>query len=99
MKVYDQTNKVELDLTRQQLLNLLTDGNREVDFIMKKPQSDESGLVYYDKEIWVCTKDKSFTRSYEYKGRALRGFHCFHFHDLDGQFDPRRSNVGEVILV
>lgn len=99
MKVFDQTNNCELDLTRQQLLDLLTDGNREVDFIMKQPQPDDSGLVFYDKEIWVCTKEKSFTRSYEFKGRALREFHCFHFHDLDGQFDPRRPNVGKVVLV
>ena len=59
MKVFDQTNDCELDLTRQQLLDLLTDGNREVDFIMKQPQPDESGLVFYDKEIWVCTKENA----------------------------------------
>ena len=52
MKVIDTVNKTELDLTTEQLVDMVANQNRQVDLVWSEKKSDEDGHVW-DKENWT----------------------------------------------
>ena len=59
MKVIDTVNKTELDLTTEQLVDMVANQNRQVDLVWSEKKSDEDGHVW-DKENWTCVDGKRF---------------------------------------
>ena len=56
MKAFDTVNKVELEVTRDDLIQLMRDG-RQVDFVMKEPTSDADGYMTWDVEFWSAVDE------------------------------------------
>ena len=67
MKAYDTVKHVELEVTRDDLIQLMRDG-RQVDFVLPEPKSDADGYMTWDVEFWSAVDERKFVRTYEYKG-------------------------------
>ena len=96
MKVNDIINKTELDLTFDELVQLMATGNRQVDLVWADKQSDEDGYMSWDRENWTCVDGKRFIRSYFLEGRALSDYSGYNKYDMKGYFQPDKAK--EVIL-
>ena len=96
MKVNDMIQKVEKDLTKEELVDLMANHNRQVDLILKEKTTDEDGYLTWDAENWTCVDGKRFVRSYFYQGRALSDFSCYNKYDIREIFLPELA--GEVCL-
>ncbi len=90
MKVIDIVNKCELDLTTEQMVDLMANHNRQVDIIWAAKQSDEDGHVW-DKENWTCVDGKRFIRSYFNGDRASSDYSGYNIYDLKGYFLPDQA--------
>ena len=89
MKVIDTVNKTELELTAEELIDLVANHNRQVDLVFAEKRSDEDGYLSWDQENWTCVDGKRFIRSYFLAGRALSDYSGYNKYDLKGCF--RRS--------
>ena len=49
MLVKDTVKKTELDLTTAELIDLVANGNRQVDLVFDEKQSDEDGYLHFGK--------------------------------------------------
>ena len=90
MKAYDTVKKVELEVTRDDLIQLMRDG-RQVDFVMKEPTSDADGYMTWDVEFWSAVDERKFVRTYEYQGRTLSEFNHYNLYDMQTDFDPNKA--------
>ena len=90
MKVIDIVNKTELDLTNEQMVDLMLNHNRQVDIIWAEKKTDEDGHVW-DKENWTCVDGKRFIRSYFNGDRASSDFSGYNIYDLKGYFLPEEA--------
>jgi len=95
MKVFDFVNKVELDLSNEQLVDMMLNHNRQVDLVWAEQKSDEDGHVW-DKENWTCVDGKRFIRSYFNGERASSDFSGYNIYDMKGYFLPEEAK--EVLL-
>ena len=50
MKAYDLINKKELEVTSQDLIDLMVEGNRQIDLILHEKKTDEDGYLTWDAE-------------------------------------------------
>ncbi len=91
MKVNDVIQKVELDLTREQLVDLVANQNRQVDLVFADKRTDEDGYLSWDAENWTCVDGKRFVRSYFLAGRALSEFSGYNKYDLQSAFLPEEA--------
>ena len=91
MKVMDTVNKKELDLTAEELIDLVASHNRQVDLIFAEKRTDDDGYLTWDQENWTCVDGKRFIRSYFLEGRALSDYSGYNKYDLKGWSRPRRS--------
>lgn len=91
MKVNDVIQKVELDLTRDQLVDLVANQNRQVDLVFAEKRTDEDGYLTWDAENWTCVDGKRFVRSYFLAGRALSDFSGYNKYDLQSAFLPEEA--------
>ena len=89
MKVFDIVKKVELDLTNEELVDLMANHNRQVDLLWGEKKSDEDGHVW-DKENWTCVGTR-FIRSYFNGDRASSDFSGYNKYDLKGYFLPEEA--------
>ena len=48
MKVYDRIQKCEKDLTTAELIDLMANGNRQVDLVFAENKSDEDGYMTWN---------------------------------------------------
>lgn len=96
MKVYDKIEKIEKDLTTEQLVDLVANHNRQVDLVFAEVKTDEDGYLSWDAENWTSVDGKRFIRSYSLKGRALSDFSGYNKYDLKGYFLPEAA--AEVYL-
>ena len=94
MKVIDTIEKCEKDLTTEQLVDLIANGNRQVDLIWAEKKSDEDGHVW-DRENWTAVGPR-FIRSYFNGDRASSDFSGYNIYDLKGYFLPEEAK--EVLL-
>ena len=91
MKVIDTVNKTELDLTAEELVDLVANHNRQVDLIFAEPRTDEDGYLKWDHENWTCVDGKRFVRSYFLQGRALSDYSGYNKYDLTSYFLPQEA--------
>ena len=94
MKVIDTIKKVELDLTYDELVDLIQNHNRQVDLVWAEKKSDEDGHVW-DKENWTSVGNR-FIRSYFNGDRASSDFSGYNIYDMKGYFQPEEAK--EVLL-
>ncbi len=90
MNVIDMIEKVEKDLTYEELVDLMAHHNRQVDLIFAGKQSDEDGHVW-DAENWTCVDGKRFIRSYFCDGRASSDYSGYNIYDMKGAFFPEEA--------
>ena len=91
MKVIDTVNKTELELTADQLIDLVANHNRQVDLVFVEPRTDEDGYLKWDQENWTCVDGKRFIRSYFLQGRALSDYSGYNKYDMAGCFLPEEA--------
>ena len=95
MKVIDTIQKIEKDLSYDELVDLMANHNRQVDLILTGKKSDEDGHVW-DAENWTCVDGKRFIRSYFCEGRASSDYSGYNKYDMKGCFLPEEAK--EVLL-
>ena len=91
MKVMDTVNKKELDLTAEELIDLVASHNRQVDLIFAEKRTDDDGYLTWDQENWTCVDGKRFIRSYFLEGRALSDYSGYNKYDLRGCCLPEQA--------
>ena len=96
MKVIDTVNKVELDLTNEQMVDLMANHNRQVDLVFAEKRTDEDGYLSWDAENWTSVDGKRFIRSYSLQGRVLSDYSGYNKYDMKGYFLPEEAK--EVYL-
>ena len=90
MKVIDTIQKIEKDLSYDELVDLMANHNRQVDLILTGKKSDEDGHVW-DAENWTCVDGKRFIRSYFCEGRASSDYAGYNKYDMKGCFLPEEA--------
>lgn len=90
MKAFDTVNKVELEVTKASLIQLMRDG-RQVDFVLPQPMTDADGYLTWDVEYWSTVDDRKFVRTYSLDGRTLREFSHYNIYDMDTDFNPDKA--------
>ncbi len=90
MKVVDIIEKVEKDLTFEQLVDLMANHDRQVDLVFAEKKSDEDGHVW-NAENWTCVDGRRFIRSYFLDGRASSDFSGYNIYDMKGAFLPEEA--------
>ncbi|MFA9423613.1 MAG: hypothetical protein ACERLG_08545 [Sedimentibacter sp.] len=90
MKAYDLINKVEMDVTTKDLIDLMV-ANRQVDLILSEEKTDEDGYLTWDEEHWTTIDSKRFMRCYSLKDRQLRDYTSHNIYDLRNDFKPELS--------
>ena len=90
MKVIDTIQKIEKDLSYDELVDLMANHNRQVDLILTGKKSDEDGHVW-DAENWTCVDGKRFIRSYFCAGRASSDYSGYNKYDMKGCFLPEEA--------
>ena len=95
MKVYDMIHKVEKDLSRKDLIELMQN-NRQVDLVLPGKKTDEDGYLTWDAENWSAVDERRFIRCYSLEGRVLRDSTAHNIYDLENDFKPDEAK--EVFL-
>ena len=90
MKVIDIIEKVEKDLSYDQLVDLVANHNRQVDLVFAEKRSDEDGHVW-DAENWTCVDGKRFIRSYFLGDCASSDYSGYNIYDMKGAFLPEEA--------
>ena len=92
MKVIDTVNKTELDLTTEQLIDLVANHNRQVDLVFAEKRTDEDGYLSWDQENWTCVDGQNkFMRCYSLEGRVLRDSTTHNIYDMENDFFPEQA--------
>lgn len=96
MKVFDRIKKEELDLSTEELVDLVANHNRQVDLAFEETKTDADGYLTWDAENWTSLDGKRFIRCYSLKGRVLSDATHHNIYDMKGYFEPEKAK--EVIL-
>lgn len=91
MRVYDKIQKCEKDLTTEDLIDLMSNHNRQVDMVFDAVKTDEDGYLRWDSENWTSIDGKRFIRSYALNGRVLSDYSGYNKYDLKGYFLPETA--------
>lgn len=90
MKAYDTVKKVELEVTTNDLIDLMKN-NRQVDFVLPEKKTDGDGYLTWDTEYWTTVDNKRFIRTYSLDGRTLRDSTTHNIYDLANEFKPENA--------
>ena len=90
MKVYDTINKVELEATEKELVDIMVNG-RQVDLILNEKKTDADGYLTWDVEHWSSIDNKRFIRCYSLEGRVLSESTGHNIYDLANDFKPEEA--------
>lgn len=96
MKAYDLIKKKELDVTTQDLIDLMADGNRQIDLILNEKKTDDDGYLTWDAEHWTVVNAKRFMRCYSLGDRQLRDFTSHNIYDLRNDFKPEEAKEIQI---
>ncbi|MEG0779294.1 MAG: hypothetical protein RR092_00725, partial [Oscillospiraceae bacterium] len=91
MKVKDMHKHEDVDLTAEEIIDLVANHNRQVDLIFAAKKTDEDGYLSWDRENWTSVDGKRFIRSYTLEGRVLSEFSGYNKYDLKGFFLPESA--------
>ena len=95
MKAYDLINKVEIEVTINDLITLMRN-NRQVEFTLKEKETDDVGYLTWDKEYWTLVNDIRFMRTYSLGGKMLMESTAHNIYDLQNDFKPEKSVKIEI---
>ena len=90
LKVYDTVNKVELEATEKELVDIMVNG-RQVDLILNEKKTDADGYLTWDVEHWSSIDNKRFIRCYSLEGRVLSESTGHNIYDLANDFKPEEA--------
>lgn len=90
MKAYDTVAKTELNLTNEDLITLMR-ANRQVEFVLPEPETDDVGYLTWDVEYWSIVDANRFIRTYSLGGRTLRDSTTHNIYDLANEFKPEKA--------
>lgn len=90
MKAFDTVNKTDLEVTTNDLIELMKN-NRQVDLVLHAPKTDDDGYLTWDTEYWSTVDSKRFIRTYSLKGRTLRDSTSHNIYDLANDFHPENA--------
>lgn len=96
MKIYDSIEKVDKDLTSDEMLELVAHHNRQIYLYFDEERKDADGYVTYDEENWVSPDGKKFIRCYALKGKVSMEAPTYNFYDMKGYFVPEEAS--KVVL-
>ena len=96
MLVKDTVKKTELDLTRDELVDLMDNGNRQVDLVFAEKKTDEEGYLSWNQENWTSIAPGRFVCSYFRDGKALNDYAGYNSSDIVNYFFPEKAK--EVLL-
>ncbi|MGD9569274.1 MAG: hypothetical protein AB7V48_13365 [Sedimentibacter sp.] len=96
MKAYDLINKVEMDVTLNDLIDLMANKNRQIDLILHEKKSDEDGYLTWDAEHWTTVDAKRYMRCYSLGDRQLRDYTCHNIYDLKNDFKPEEAKEIQI---
>jgi hypothetical protein len=96
MKAYDLIKKKEMDVSTQDLINLMTEENRQIDLIRHGKKTDEDGYLTWDAEHWTVVTAKKFMRTYSLGDRQLRDFTSHNIYDLRNDFKPEEAKEIQI---
>ena len=91
MKAYDTVKNVELEVSENDLLDLMKNQNRQVDLILKEKVTDADGYLTWDVEHWCSVDGKRFIRTYALEGRELRDSTTHNIYDIRTDFKPEEA--------
>ena len=91
MKANDVVKKVELEVTTEDLIRMMQEGNRQVDLVLNSKKSDEDGYLTWDTEHWSSVDSRRFIRCYSLEGRQLRDSTGHNIYDLKNDFKPEEA--------
>ena len=95
MKAYDMINKTELDVTREDLIDLMLH-DRQVDLSFGKVLTDSDGYLSWDAENWSCVDGRRFIRCYSLNGRVLRDSTSHNIYDMANDFFPDKATSVKI---
>jgi len=95
MKAYDMINKTELELSKQDLIDLML-ANRQVDLKLPAKKTDDMGYLTWDAENWSAVDGRRFIRCYSLEGRVLRDSTTHNIYDLENDFFPEEAERVEI---
>lgn len=95
MKAYDLIAKKEVEVTRQQLVDLMLN-NRQIDLKFDQTKTDGDGYLTWDAENWTAVDARRFLRCYALAGRVLRDSTSHNLYDLDNDFFPEQAAKVEI---
>ena len=96
MKAYDLINKKELEVTTQDLIDLMADGNRQIDLILNEKKTDDDGYLTWDAEHWTVVNAKRFMRCYSLGDRQLRDLTSHNIYDLKNDFKAEEAKEIQI---
>ena len=96
MLVKDNIKKCELDLDKDQLIDLIANDNRQVDLFFEEKKTDEDGYLTWNQENWTSVDGKRFICSYFRDGKALPDYGTYNISDIRNYFEPEKAK--EVVL-
>ena len=95
MKAYDLINKTELEVTTNDLIDLMRN-NRQVEFTLNGKETDDVGYLTWDKEYWTLVADNRFMRTYSLEGKSLMDSTNHNIYDLANDFKPEKALKIEI---
>ncbi len=95
MKAYDMIKKTELDVSKQDLIDLMN-ANRQIDLKFSAKKTDDMGYLTWDAENWSSVDGRRFIRCYSLEGRVLRDSTTHNIYDLENDFFPEEAERIEI---
>ena len=86
---HDTVKNVDLEVTRDSLIQLMKDG-RQVDFVLFETASDDMGCSW-DTEYWSLLSANKFIRTYSLGGKVLGEYTHFNIYDMATEFNLARA--------
>ena len=96
MNVLDMRTKAETELSREQLIEQMTKGDRQVDLYYQARQTDPDGYLSWDHENWTSADGKRFIRSYSLEGKTLFEYSTYNKYDMQDAFSPEKADRVEL---
>ena len=90
MKAYDAIQKMDLDVTKKELIDYMIK-DRQVDLTFAEKKSDEDGYLTWDAENWTSVDGRRFIRCYSLEGRVLRDSTSHNIYDMENDFFPEQA--------
>lgn len=96
MIVTDIINKTELEMTREEMIEVMVKSDRQVDlyFDYEKndcPESPEFAYLKWNHENWTTVDGKRFICSYFVDERALSDYGAYNVSDIGNYFMPEEA--------